>query len=150
MAGRPQRGHRSGRLRSPFSRAFGNSPYVGIQFDPSHYIRQFMDPYQAARDWVDKIYDVHLKDTEIKYQVLPAHGDQSPAPAQWFRYRIPGQGQIDWPKSSRSLQDKGYAGAMNIEHEDDTYRPGYTGMKSTMDIKRVSAWVCVPAAVVPV
>jgi sugar phosphate isomerase/epimerase len=108
-------------------KAFGNSPHVGIQFDPSHYVRQFMDPYQAARDWVDKIYDVHLKDTEIRYQVLQRTGINPPSPAQWFRYRIPGQGQIDWPKFFTVLQDKGYAGAMNIEHEDDTYHPGYTG-----------------------
>jgi sugar phosphate isomerase/epimerase len=108
-------------------RAFGNSPYVGIQFDPSHYVRQFMDPYQAARDWADHIYDVHLKDTEIKYQVLQRTGINPPAPAQWWRYRIPGQGQIDWPKFFTVLMDKGYPGAMNIEHEDDLYRPGYNG-----------------------
>ena len=46
-------------------KAFGDSPYVGLQFDPSHFVRQFMDPIQTARDFVDKIYDVHLKDTEI-------------------------------------------------------------------------------------
>lgn len=108
-------------------KAFGNSPHVGIQFDPSHYVRQWMDPYQAARDWIDKIYDVHLKDTEIKYQVLARTGINPPAAAQWFRYRIPGQGQIDWPKFFTVLMDKGYQGAMNIEHEDDTYHPGYNG-----------------------
>jgi sugar phosphate isomerase/epimerase len=106
---------------------FGDSPYVGIQFDPSHYLRQFMDPYQAARDWVDKIHDVHLKDTEIKYEVLRRVGIDPPSPTKWWRYRIPGQGQIDWPKFFTVLQDKGYAGAMNIEHEDETYHPGYVG-----------------------
>jgi sugar phosphate isomerase/epimerase len=47
-------------------KGFGNSPYVGLQYDPSHLVRQFMDPIQTARDFVDKIYDVHLKDTEIR------------------------------------------------------------------------------------
>jgi sugar phosphate isomerase/epimerase len=108
-------------------KAFGNSPHIGIQFDPSHYVRQFMDPYQAARDWVDKIYDVHLKDTEIKYNVLQRVGINPPSPVHWWRYRIPGQGQIDWPKFFTVLMDRGYAGAMNIEHEDDTYHPGYNG-----------------------
>lgn len=108
-------------------KAFGESPYVGIQFDPSHYVRQFMDPYQAARDWADKIYDVHLKDTEIKDRILKRVGINPPSPAQWWRYRIPGQGQIDWPKFFTVLMDKGYAGAMNIEHEDEEYRPGYNG-----------------------
>ena len=108
-------------------KAFGDSPYVGIQFDPSHYVRQFMDPYQAARDWVDHIYDVHLKDTEIKYHVLERCGIDPPRPTSWWRYRIPGQGQIDWPKFFTVLMDKGYTGAMNIEHEDEEYRPGYNG-----------------------
>ena len=113
-------------------KAFGNTPHVGIQFDPSHYVRQFMDPYQAARDWSDKIYDVHLKDTEIRYDVLHRVGINPPSRASWWRYRIPGQGQIDWPKFFTVLQDKGYAGAMNIEHEDDTYHPGY--IQGTDDI----------------
>jgi len=108
-------------------KAFGNSPYVGIQFDPSHLVRQFMDPYQAARDWIDYIYDVHLKDTEIKRQVLRRSGINPPDPAPWWRYRIPGQGEIDWPKFFTVLMDKGYSGAMNIEHEDEEYRVGYNG-----------------------
>lgn len=108
-------------------KVFGSSPYVGIQFDPSHYVRQFMDPYQAARDWVDKIYDVHLKDTEIRYDVLRRVGINPPSPVKWWRYRIPGQGQIDWPKFFTVLMDRGYSGAMNIEHEDETYHPGYNG-----------------------
>lgn len=62
-------------------KAFGDSPHVGIQFDPSHLLRQFMDPYQAARDWVDRIYDVHLKDTEIRRHVLQRSGINPPAPA---------------------------------------------------------------------
>jgi len=108
-------------------KAFGSSPHVGIQFDPSHFVRQFMDPFQIARDWIDHIYDVHLKDTEIRYHVLQRSGINPPAPATWWRYRIPGQGQIDWPKFFTILMDKGYSGAMNIEHEDDEYHPGYDG-----------------------
>src|SRR5271166_4194611 len=46
-------------------KSFKDSPYVGLQFDPSHLVWQFMDPVQAARDFADKIYDVHLKDCEI-------------------------------------------------------------------------------------
>src|ERR1039457_30862 len=49
--------------------AFKDSPWIGLQFDPSHLVWQFMDPVQAARDFVDKIYDVHLKDTEILWHV---------------------------------------------------------------------------------
>ena len=51
-------------------KAFKDSPHVGLQFDPSHLVWQFMDPVQAARDFADKIYDVHLKDTEILWHVV--------------------------------------------------------------------------------
>ena len=51
-------------------KGFGTSPYVGLQYDPSHLVWQMMDPIQTAREFIDKIYDVHLKDTEIRWDVL--------------------------------------------------------------------------------
>ncbi len=51
-------------------KAFHDSPHVGLQFDPSHLVWQFMDPVAAAREFIDKIYDVHLKDCEIQWHLL--------------------------------------------------------------------------------
>lgn len=102
-------------------KAFNNSPYVGLQYDPSHLVRQWMDPIQTARDYVDKIYDVHLKDTEIRTAVLKRGGIRPVDGASWWRYRLPGLGSIDWAAFFTVLQDAGYHGAMNIEHEDATY-----------------------------
>jgi sugar phosphate isomerase/epimerase len=100
---------------------FGNSPYVGLQYDPSHLIRQFMDPIQTARDFVDKIYDVHLKDTEILWPVLRAGGIDPVNKASWWRYRIPGMGSMPWREFFSVLQNVGYSGAMSIEQEDPLY-----------------------------
>ena len=100
---------------------FGDSPYVGLQYDPSHLTRQFMDPMQTARDFVDKIYDVHLKDTEILWPVLRAGGINPVNRASWWRYRIPGLGSINWAEFFSILQDAGYQGAMSVEHEDPLY-----------------------------
>lgn len=102
-------------------KAFGDSPFVGIQYDASHLVRQFMDPLQCLRDWVGKVYNVHLKDTEIFWHVLKKSGINPPARTQWWRYRIPGYGSVDWPGVFTVLMDAGYKGSMNIEHEDDTY-----------------------------
>jgi sugar phosphate isomerase/epimerase len=102
-------------------KGFGNSPYVGLQYDPSHLVRQFMDPIQTARDFVDKIYDVHLKDTEILWSVLRSGGINPVDGASWWRYRIPGLGSINWAQFFSVLQDAGYSGAMSIEHEDPLY-----------------------------
>ena len=102
-------------------KAFGNSPYVGIQFDASHLVRQFMDPLACMRDWVGKIYNIHLKDTEIFESVLKRVGINPPNKARWWRYRIPGYGSIQWPAVFTILMEAGYQGTMNIEHEDDLY-----------------------------
>jgi sugar phosphate isomerase/epimerase len=102
-------------------KAFGDSPYVGLQYDPSHLLRQFMDPIQTARDFVDKIYDVHLKDTEILWPVLRAGGINPVNGAKWWRYRIPGMGSISWREFFNVLQDVGYSGGMSIEQEDPLY-----------------------------
>jgi sugar phosphate isomerase/epimerase len=102
-------------------RAFGDDAYVGLQYDPSHLVRQFMDPIATAREFVDHIYDVHLKDTEILWPVLRAGGIRPVDGASWWRYRIPGMGSINWRDFFSILQDVGYAGAMSIEQEDPLY-----------------------------
>ncbi|HEX4810915.1 MAG TPA: sugar phosphate isomerase/epimerase family protein [Bryobacteraceae bacterium] len=102
-------------------KGFGNSPYVGLQYDPSHLVRQFMDPIQTAREFAEKIYDVHLKDTEILWPVLRAGGINPVNKASWWRYRIPGMGSINWRDFFSILQNTGYAGAMSVEQEDPLY-----------------------------
>lgn len=117
-------------------KAFGNSQNVGLQFDPSHLVWQFMDPIAAARDFVDKIYDVHLKDTEILWHVLRRTGIQPPNNARWWRFRIPGYGSVDWKGFFTVLAEAGYQGAMNIENEDNFYYPAYEQGNFTEQYKR--------------
>ena len=109
-------------------KAFGDSPYIGLQYDPSHLVWQMMDPIQTARDFVDKIYDVHLKDTEIRWDVLKRVGINPVNSVRWWVYRLPGLGSIDWAAFFSVLQRAGYQGAMSLEHEDPLYgspnRPG--------------------------
>jgi sugar phosphate isomerase/epimerase len=101
--------------------AFKDSPYVGLQYDPSHLLWQMMDPIQTAKDFVDKIYDVHLKDTQIHWDIVRRGGIMPVNQARWWQFRIPGMGSIDWPAFFSVLQSVGYAGAMSIEHEDELY-----------------------------
>jgi sugar phosphate isomerase/epimerase len=109
-------------------KGFGNSPYVGLQYDPSHLVWQMMDPIQTARDFVDKIYDVHLKDTEVRWDVLRRVGINPVDNTRWWSYRLPGLGSIPWSEFFTVLQRAGYQGALSLEHEDPLYgspnRPG--------------------------
>jgi sugar phosphate isomerase/epimerase len=95
-----------------------------------------MDPVQAARDFADKIYDVHLKDTEILWHVLHRTGIQPVDNIRWWRFRIPGYGSVDWKGFFTVLEEVGYAGAMNIENEDSFYYPAYDADNFTEQFKR--------------
>ncbi|HKE21977.1 MAG TPA: sugar phosphate isomerase/epimerase [Bryobacteraceae bacterium] len=117
-------------------KAFNNSPHVGLQFDPSHLVWQFMDPVAAAREFADKIYDVHLKDTEILWHVVRRAGIQPVNNARWWRFRVPGYGSVDWKGFFSVLSEQGYTGAMNIENEDQFYYPAYDGANFTEQYKR--------------
>jgi sugar phosphate isomerase/epimerase len=104
-------------------KAFNDSPHVGLQFDPSHLVWQFMDPVAAAREFSSKIYDVHLKDTEILWHVVRRAGIQPVDNQRWWRFRVPGYGSVDWKGFFSVLSEAGYTGAMNIENEDQFYYP---------------------------
>ena len=117
-------------------KAFNNSPYVGLQFDPSHLVWQFMDPVQAARDFADKIFDVHLKDTEILWHIVHRAGIEPVDGRKWWRFRVPGYGSMDWKGFFSVLAEVGYTGAMNIENEDQFYYPNYSGADFTEQFKR--------------
>ncbi|MBV9763094.1 MAG: sugar phosphate isomerase/epimerase [Acidobacteriaceae bacterium] len=116
-------------------KGFGDSQYVGLQYDPSHLVRQFMDPIQTARDFVEKIYDVHLKDTEIFWPVLRAGGINPVNKARWWTYRIPGMGSMNWRDFFSVLQEAGYAGAMSVEQEDPFYGADDPGPDFSADFK---------------
>jgi sugar phosphate isomerase/epimerase len=102
-------------------KGFKDSPFVGLQYDPSHLVWQMMDPIQAARDFIDKIKDVHLKDIEIRWDVLRRVGINPPNGANWWTFRLPGLGCVDWAAFFGVLQRSGYQGGMTIEHEDPYY-----------------------------
>jgi len=88
----------------------------GLEFDPSHFVRQYIDPIRVAWDFRDRIHGVHLKDTEIIQPVLQRVGIHGTG---WWRYRIPGQGLIDWPGFFTVLLQARFKGGVAVEHEDE-------------------------------
>ena len=116
------------------------SSHFGLCFDPSHLVWLGIDYLKAARQFVDKIYYVHGKDTEIfeegrnlygiyGRQFPPKEGVQATAGSKvgfgrsgWWRYRLPGWGVVDWPAFLSILYDNGYDHIVAIEHEDPVWR----------------------------
>ena len=98
------------------------SKTIGLNFDPSHYVWQLIDPMIIVERFGDRIYHVHAKDVEFDNEKLKENGLL--ATGKWiseersWRFRIPGKGVIDWKKLVQSLLSKGYRGTLSFEHED--------------------------------
>jgi sugar phosphate isomerase/epimerase len=91
------------------------SKRLGLEFDPSHFVRQYIDPVSAAWQLKDRILAVHAKDTEIIQPVLQQVGISGHG---WWRYRIPGQGIVNWPAFLTVLLQIQFNGGIAVEHED--------------------------------
>ncbi|AVC46317.1 sugar phosphate isomerase/epimerase (plasmid) [Rhizobium leguminosarum] len=95
-----------------------SDPRFGLEFDPSHLIRIGVDPYQAMATVKDRIAILHAKDTAIDPERLQAVGYHGKG---WWQYKLPGLGQIDWPRFLRQARGAGFDGTLSIEHEDAAY-----------------------------
>jgi len=95
------------------------SPALGLEFDPSHLYWLGIDHIAALKQFADRVYHIHAKDTEILDDQRNYHGILESS--AWWRYRIPGWGEIDWNEFIAALNDIGYTGGMAIEHEDPIF-----------------------------
>lgn len=93
-------------------------PVIGLEYDPSHLLWLGIDYVQPIYDFKDRIYMFHAKDTEIRENILKVVGIQG---KNWWRYRLPGWGQVNWKQIFTALFEIGYQGDMVIEHEDPVY-----------------------------
>lgn len=92
---------------------------LGLEFDPSHLMFQFIDPVQAAREFASKIRILHGKDTEIIEDELFRGGIYSLK--GYWRFRLPGYGDVDWASIFQVLRESGFDGNVVIEHEDPVF-----------------------------
>jgi len=111
---------------------------LGLEFDPSHLYWLGIDYIQAAKDYKDKIFHIHAKDTEILEEKL---SQETIYGTGWWRYRLPGLGEIDWQRFIATLYDIDYPGDIAIEHED----PVFSGEKRKKGLRlgyqHLSLWI---------
>jgi len=97
---------------------FARVPDLGLNIDPSHLYWLGVDPYAIARDYGAHIVHAHAKDAEIlrdRRRRTPILDDG------WWRYRMPGLGELDWPRFISALQEGGYDDVLSTEHEDPVW-----------------------------
>lgn len=106
-----------------------NSPNIGINYDPSHFVWQQIDYIKPIYEFKDKIFHVHFKDIKVYKDKLADVGVMG-LPLQYMSPKIPGLGDVDWGKYVSALTDIGYSGYACIEVEDKAFE------KSLEDAKR--------------
>lgn len=105
---------------SPFMwrELFRQLPELGLAYDPSHLVWQMIDPYLPLREFGKNVVHVHAKDTQILRDTLQDTGIEGQG---WWRYRLPGWGEINWTRVISDLMESGYTGAISLEHEDPVW-----------------------------
>jgi sugar phosphate isomerase/epimerase len=111
-------------------RAFSDisSKHFGLNYDPSHFVLQQMDPASPLREFQDKLFHLHAKDVKIRRDHINQVGVFA-HPLEWHQPRIPGYGEMDWGKFMSALMETTYRGPVCIEIEDDTFGKTLAGRK---------------------
>ncbi len=107
---------------------------LGLEWDPSHLICQFIDPVANIHKFGSRIFHVHAKDAFINRQLLDMYGICHPGVAE---HRMPGLGQANWAEIIHALLRAGYDSDLNIEGwHDPVYRDH--GQPPPADVKLTS------------
>lgn len=118
-------------------RAFNDIPsaHFGLNYDPSHFVLQQMDPASPLHEFQDKLFHLHAKDVKIRRDRIDDLGVFA-HPLLWHQPRIPGFGEIDWPRFMAALMETTYRGPVCIEVEDDTFGQTLEGRKSALKVAK--------------
>ena len=101
--------------------AIGHRPAFGLNFDPSHFVWQDLDPVGFLYDFRDRIYHVDCKESVKRFNGrngrLGSHlpwGD----PRRGWDFVSTGHGDVPWEACFRMLNSIGYDGPISVEWED--------------------------------
>jgi sugar phosphate isomerase/epimerase len=118
-------------------RAFGDIPsgHFGLNYDPSHFVLQHMDPTGPLQEFQSKLFHLHAKDVKLRRDRMNEVGVFA-MPLEWHQPRIPGHGEMDWGKFMSALRETSYRGPVCIEVEDDTFGPALAGRQAALKVAR--------------
>lgn len=115
-------------------------PEFGINFDPSHLIWQGIKPELFLRDFIDRVYHVHMKDAAVTLDgrsgLLCSHIDFGDARRGW-NFRSLGHGDVNFEEIIRALNDGDYQGPLSVEWEDSGMERVYGATEACAFVKKV-------------
>lgn len=110
-------------------------PNFGLNYDPSHFVLQGMDPISPLAEFKDRLFHLHAKDMTIDQKALNEVG-RFDFTKNWHLPRIPGYGEINWAAFMAELTRIGYEGPVCIEVEDETFGTHFDGRMKALKVSR--------------
>lgn len=107
------------------------SPYLGLNYDPSHMVWQQMDYLKPLWEFKGRLYHIHAKDVRLDRARLDEVGILA-TPLQYHTPKLPGLGEIDWGRFCSVLGDIGYTGPVCVEVEDRAYEGALETRKAAL------------------
>lgn len=111
------------------------SDYLGINYDPSHFVWQMIDYIEPIYEFADKIFHVHYKDIKLYPEKLSKAGTMA-YPLEYMSPKIPGLGDVDWGKYVSALTDIGYHGYTCIEVEDRAFEDSQEDIVNSLKLSK--------------
>ena len=111
------------------------SDYLGINYDPSHFVWQMIDYIEPIYEFADKIFHVHYKDIKLYPEKLNKAGTMA-YPLDYMSPKIPGLGDVDWGKYVSALTDIGYHGYTCIEIEDRAFEDSQEDIINSLKLSK--------------
>ena len=112
-----------------------------LNYDPSHLLWLGIDPVTALKPYIDRIPHAQAKDAQLDPGGRDRYGffgktisREHPWDEGWWRYRVPGRGQVDWSGVVDTLYEGGFTGVLSVEHEDPVWGGTEAKVKQGLEI----------------
>ncbi|MGH2710493.1 MAG: sugar phosphate isomerase/epimerase family protein [Actinomycetota bacterium] len=112
-----------------------------LNYDPSHLVWMGIDPVEAVRPYIDRIPHAQAKDIQLFPDKRNRFGwpgkavlREDPWDVGWWRYRVPGLGEVDWVRLIDAMYEGGFDGVLSVEHEDPVWGGSEDRVKTGLEI----------------
>ena len=112
-----------------------------LNYDPSHLVWMGIDPVEALRPYIDRIPHAQAKDIQLFADKRNRYGwpgkavsREDPWDVGWWRYRVPGLGEVDWVRLIDAMYEGGFDGVLSVEHEDPVWGGSEVKVKTGLEI----------------
>lgn len=112
-----------------------------LNYDPSHLIWMGIDPIEAIKPYIDRVIHAQAKDIEVFPEKRNFFGypgkavvRENPWDVGWWRYRVPGLGEVNWKKLIDVMYEGGFNGTLSVEHEDPIWGGTEENVKVGLEI----------------